>query len=317
MKLDNASIDEILRLQEQMQITNNRLLLIAYAIDKQTISTFKHIQVALEISSDDLGEYFATFLKHDLTYKRDEQFFSKIVKAPDIEKKEKLEENDTALGSFTSGAIEIIDHLAELVKIKFKHTKKRLALLESKLMQGYTVEQCNMLNLYFYDDWSENVDMKQYLTIETLYNEKFLVRLETSQKAFLEFEKYKEAIKRICEYFAAAYASILHGHDFNATLEALKQRDILSAVGTKPQRAIVLWLDKGISEQEITDTIYYCIAQWSRNKELISKISLTKILDSRFPERAEVVFKNKQLAEGKISLSSKKNAGFDDWKYEN
>lgn len=325
MKLDAASINEVLELQAKMQITDNKLLLFTYAIDKASITGMKHLQSVLEINNDDIGEYFAALLKAELTHKKDEQFFSKIIKVPDIEKKENCiadslgdavkEEREDALGSYTQGAKEIVDHLAELVKIKFRHTKKRLAILESKLMQGFTVEQCKMLNLYYYEDWNESVEMKQHLTIETLYNEKFVTRLEVSQKAFSELKKYYDEIKNICEYYAAAYSSILHGKDLNVALEAIKEKNVLSMVRLKPQRAIVLWLDKGISENEIKDTIFYCISEWSRNKELIAKISLTKILDSKFLERLDIVSRKKQLAQGTINVNSKKNVGINEWSY--
>ena len=322
MKLDASSINEVLELQAKMQILDNKLLLFVYAMDKASITGIKHLQSVLDISNDDMGEYYAVLLKNDLTHKKDDQFFSKVMKTPTssiCEKKSEIDENavkeDGSLGSYTQGAKEIIDHLAELVKINFRHTKKRLAILESKLMQGFTIEQCKMLNLYYYEDWSGSPEMKQHLTIETLYNEKFITRMEVSQKAFSELKRYYESIQNICEYYAAAYSSILYNKNLDVVLETIKEKNILGMVGLKPQRAIALWLDKGILEDEIKDTIFYCISEWSKNKELIAKISLTRILDSRFLERLEIVLRKKQLAQGTINLSSKKNAGINEWSY--
>jgi len=217
---------------------------------------------------------------------------------------------------FTKEAEEIIDHLGSLVNIKFRHTKKRIAIIESKLLQDFTVEQCKLLNLYFFEEWHNNVDMKQHLTIETLYNEKFITRIEISQKAFVDIIKYNETIKKICSFFAITYSKILQNIDISSKIEA-DGNDILKLVSIKTQRAIAIWAERGISEQDIMDTIYYCILEWSKRKELITKISLTKILDSKFLERLEICTRKKQLAQGLISTNSNKNLEIEKWQYKN
>lgn len=317
MKLDNSSINEILSIQEKESILDNKLLLLAYALDKGSITGVKHLLSIFDISFDELGEYFAIFLKAELTHKKDELLFNKLSKEPLISKKENaLDEVENISEVYIEQAKEIIDHLGILVGIKFKHTKKRLAILQSKLMlPEVNVEKCKLLNLYYFEIWGNSVDMKQHLTIETLYNTKFDLRLEVSQKTFYELNKYRESIVNICKYYAAAFSSILKGKDFELTLKALENQDILSLVGSRPQRAIALWLGQGVSEKDITDTIYHSIFDWSKKAELIPKISLTKILDENFLKRLESVERKRQLSQGFINTASKKNIGFENWEY--
>lgn len=313
MKLDANSLNEIISIQEQNNISDNGLLLFSYAIDKQNISSIKHLQSILNMDNELIGEYFSLLLKAELTHKRDEQFFSKVVKTEVVPEEKKEEELKS---HFTKEAEEIIDHLGSLVNIKFRHTKKRIAIIESKLLQDFTVEQCKLLNLYFFEEWHNNVDMKQHLTIETLYNEKFITRIEISQKAFVDIIKYNETIKKICSFFAITYSKILQNIDISSKIEA-DGNDILKLVSIKTQRAIAIWAERGIPEQDIMDTIYYCILEWSKRKELITKISLTKILDSKFLERLEICTRKKQLAQGLISTNSNKNLEIEKWQYKN
>lgn len=311
MKLDNSAVSEMISIQKELEIKDNQLLLLAFAIERGVSSTIKTLQAQFSVTNADLEKWFITLMKAELTHKKDREVFDKVIKIDNTYQEVK------ANTSLENEAKEIITDLANYVKIDFKHTKKRIQMITRWLMQGYTYTQCRMLNAFYFDDWGKNNDMRKYITIETLYNEKFPARIETSSKICSDIFKHRAVIKEICEQYAILYAKIVNRAKIDEITDSNSNVDILSMIPIKTQSSIALWIEKGYSKDEIIDTIHDSIQDWSQVASRLPYISIERILDKKFPERLAVSKRKRDLEKGVINVASKKSLNFDNWTYKN
>jgi uncharacterized phage protein (TIGR02220 family) len=296
MKINAPIIKNIIKLQQEENIEDNKLVLFALAIGNNNASLIKTIKEDLNISQEEIILFLDIFNKNNLIVKKDYELIKKMekIKLIDIE-------------NFQYEIEEIITHINSLTNSKKRITDSRKKLVEKWLKRGYSLDQFKMVNLFFNNKWGKDPTMEQYIRPETLYNTKFPERVEEAENSFSQINKYKEDIKIICEFYYKIFDNIINKNK-NLEFSKIGQINMCSYIPFDIQKRIVFWLQKGISYKDILLTIEKTIISWSKKEDLIQHINLLKILDSKFLERLEISkkinLKPKQEKEGISALEN-------------
>lgn len=133
--------------------------------------------------------------------------------------------------------------------------------------------------------------MKEYITPDTLYNTKFDSRLEKAKEFFDTFKKHEPSIKKMCEKFHKLFEMEIYPKHKLLSEEIVLLDDLYYEIPMDLQATIVHWLELGYTVEELMNTIEITIDSWSKKEELKAHISISKILDSKFPDRIKVAKK--------------------------
>jgi len=280
MKLSSPLIKKIIEIQDMNNIKQEKLVLLSLAISDGKLSVIKTIIDSYDINKEELRALIDLLEKEDILSSNDMKLINKLDKTKIIEPED-----------FEHMVEEVISHLNAITHTKRRITKLRKNIIIKYLRQGYTIEQFIKVNLLFYYKWHEDPNMEQYIRPETLYNGKFPERVEDAEKEFLLIDKYQNEIKTICETYQHFFENFI----INPSLKYKTEIDFLEIVDNKCkfmpfelQQRIAFWLKKGFSIENILMTIEATIVQWSKKIELYPYINLMKILDRKFPERANI-----------------------------
>jgi uncharacterized phage protein (TIGR02220 family) len=254
---------------------NQKLLSFTLSFLSQKQIIINTIITELDISKNELEEFSKILIDLEILKKQD----LKLIK---IKTKVKKEES----------AKEIIEHLKITTKKKRLELNVKRETRINNLLLKYTKEDFEKVNIYFTKDWGSKSKMKKYLTPDTLYNEKFPLRVEEAQNYFEELETFKEELYRLCQNY---YKLIQQ--------EMPKENDICNNMPIDIHNALVHWLSNGYNMDQIERTLNATILQWSKKQELKNYISLSKILDNKFPQRERVAKKINNLKPGVSAIN--------------
>jgi len=283
MNLNGPKIQKISDLQFKHSIENNKLFLLALSIDTGKATVVKSIIEELKINPEEVTLIVDILSKENLLSKNDLKLISKLSGTKLLEK----EDLDHMVE-------EVISHLNAITHTKRRVTEQRKSLIVRWLKKGYSIEDFISVNLLFYYKWHKNPDMEQYIRPETLYNNKFEIRVEEAQKEFELINKYKEEIYDICKTYNYFFENLIvtPSLKYKTEIEFLDStKDFCKYMPFDLQQRIAFWLNKGFSKEDIMITIEKTIIQWSQKVELYPHINLMKILDRKFPERVSVAKK--------------------------
>lgn len=274
---------------------NNHFISFSLAIASKKATVLKTIMLSLQIEEDEAIEYIRALREINCLSEEDDKLLSRVTKIKDSDNqfKEQIEE--------------IIDHLAKLTKRQIKVTPTRTRRIKSLLSsKEYSVQDFKAVNEYFVKDWENNPSLKQYLVPETLYNEKFQSRVETSGAYKDNMSSYLEDIdilyEALPEMFKAELPENTIRRDNGSRIQIPYKREedecieveIEASAKDIPQGlkvTIIHWLENGYTREVIEHTIRKTAEAWSRKSELLAHISIGKILDEKFPERVRAVRK--------------------------
>jgi len=185
---------------------------------------------------------------------------------------------------------EIITHLNHAADRNFRISKDTKTRIKNLLLSGsFSVSDFKKVNVYFTKIWGSNPEMSKYLRPQTLYNGKFETRLEEAEQFFEGLSKYQKDIEKICHKFHRLISMEIYPKNKLIASETQIVEDFCSELPLSLQTSIIHWLEKGYSVEEITNVIEITIDNWSKKPELEKHISISKILDQKFPERAAAV----------------------------
>lgn len=287
MKINSPTIKEIIQLQIEHHIYENLLLLFALSVDSGKATVVKTIMEELNIDKETVLKFSKILNEHSLITEKDYELISKLEKTKIIEKEDFSEEIE-----------EILRHLGSITGSSFKIVPRRRQLMEQWLKKGSSIESFKIVNLYFSSRWGRDPQMQQYLRPETLYNTKFLTRVEEAEVEFKIIMNNKNSIEKI-------YAKYLLFINEN-TLVLPECFDIPMEI----QKLISFWLKKGYSEENLIIAIEETIKSWRSKEELIPFINIIKILDQKFPDRATIAIKRRETT----AISSKSGiSAVEDW----
>lgn len=266
MKMDSISMQSLLRIQHKKNIQDNSLALIALAISTNKATVVKTIIEGLEISDEVFNSYVQVYSTEDLLQKQDITLIERLgktkISAPD---------------DYSEITEKIIGHLNSLKGTSLSVTKDRIKLIESNMRKGSAVKDFFLVNLYYMHQWGKDPKMSKYVVPETLYNTKFQSRAETATAAFAKFEKFREEIKQVTNFFLKEYSLRVLNKVYDGKADV--------PVKFEEYDAISFWLEKGYSVQELNLVAYEAIHGWANNLQLAPYICITKVFDDKFPER--------------------------------
>jgi uncharacterized phage protein (TIGR02220 family) len=272
LKINAPTTKEILLLQEKHGIENNLLILFALGIDSGKATVVKTLMEEFDIDKDKISKFARILKDSNLITEKDIDLIQKLDRTKLIDKEDYSEEIS-----------EILKHCSQVFGHKYSDIPTRVKMIEQWLRKGYSIESFKIVNLYFAAKWGKDVTMGQYLRPETLYNTKFDTRVEEAEVEFKIILANRTHIENIYNQY-----SIL----MNEGTIQLECFDIPSDI----QKAIVFWLKKGYSEQDIIIAIDETIKSWMTKAELIPYINIVKILDTKFPERAAIAVKRSKTS---------------------
>ncbi len=289
MKLNSHTIKDISEAQIFLNITDNKMLLFALALNTGVGTIVKAIQEELSIKEEDIDKFITFYNEKELMTKKDLEIISKLEKTKIIVKVD-----------FNNEIENILNDLNNICKTNKKITEARKLLITQWLRKGYTAEQFNYVHYYFHSKWGKDPQMAEYLKPETLYNTKFPVRVEDAETAYKSLKENNDSINRVFNSFYDTYNEV-----FNLD----NKRSFFIPI--EIQTAIAFWL-KTSTEEELINVITYSIREWSVKPELIPYISMEKILDNKYPDRLRVANKKLNLLPNKSA-----NESVDNWLEEN
>jgi len=283
MTLNVPKIEKILEIEEKNNIKERELLNIILILNTKTLSIIGFL--LKKYPKEVLNTYIEILNTYNFLSKEHLNIIKKATKIK--EQKKEIINNDSILE-------DIINHLNELTSSKRKLTEQRKKIINKWLNKGYSKEDFFKVNIYFNSLWKDNANMEQYIKPETLYNGKFENRLEEANFFFNKLNKYKSDIKEIFIFFETSYKKFI-------TIDS----DLLFLENLDKTKLILFWLEK-YSKEDIELIIYKTIEQWSKKENLISFISLEKILDNKFPERFNVI-------KSKFKKNNESISALEDW----
>lgn len=271
MRVTNNILLKIIKIQEENEIANNKLLLIVMSLNNFSEAAIKSI---LNTSTKEENEFYLNLLtKEDILTIKDTKLLYKL-----LNKKMTSKKNI----QITINKEAIIDHLNNLLGTKLRMTKGREVLIEKWYNKEYLEEDFFKVNTYYYFLWKDDPKMHRYIRPETLYNGKFESRVEEANSFFADIEEHLQEIEIIKSEYSKAYEKYV-------TKSNLNNSDL------NIDKLIVFWLKK-FSLEDILLTINMSIEEWSKNINLRDKIFLEKLLDQKFPERLKVSLSRKSIS---------------------
>jgi len=251
---------------------NKDLGLLVFAISTQSVSIFKSVVLAAGILEEELEEYIVWLDKNEILSKKDQEFLQKTKSSKKIKTDYSVEMS------------EIIEHLNKVTGRKFKLVDSTSKLIKKYLNKGFSVTEFKRVNLYFSIQWGNSPDMKKFIRPITLYNTKFPDRVEEAEFFFEGINKHQANFYLVEKKFPALVAQEM---SIGTEVKQLgyKKEELPFLMKMK----IAHWLDAGYSIDDIATTISITVEEWSKNPELKPYISISKILDDKFPDRVRVV----------------------------
>lgn len=287
MKINSPTTKEIIQLQVENHIHENLLLLFALSVDSGKATVVKTIMEELNIDKETVLRFAKLLNGKGIITDKDYELIGKLEKTKIIEKEDFSEEVEI-----------ILKHLESITGRSFKTIPIRKQLIEQWLKKGSSVESFKIVNLYFSNKWGREPSMQPYLRPETLYNTKFLVRVEEAEVEFKSILQSRISIEKI-------YTSYLEITNENSCV--LPQ---CFDIPMEIQKLIAFWLKKGYSEENLLISIEETVISWRSKPELIPFINIIKILDAKFPDRARIAMKRRET----VVIESKSGvAAVEDW----
>ena len=283
MNLNGPSIKFLIELQKTKRrednyyFNYNRFLSFSLALYTRKQTVISSLIKELKLKEEELDLYIETLKKEELISTEDIKILGKASRS--IKSKD-----------FSNEIEEIITHLNHAADRNFRISKDTKTRIKNLLTTGkYNVSDFKKVNVYFTKIWGPNPEMSKYLRPATLYNTKFETRLEEADMFFEELNKYEKAIQKICNKFHTLISMEVYPKDKLIASETQIVEDFCSEIPLSLQTGIIHWLKMGYSEEKIIQTIEVTIDNWSKKPELAKHISISKILDQKFPDRVKAV----------------------------
>lgn len=240
----------------------------------------------LKFTEETVIDYISILRENDFLTKEDDSVFKRLSSF-------KSEEKD-----YSNDIEKIIDDINVVTSSRYKVTSNRKTRLKS-LLKKYTLNDFKAVHRHFLNEWGNSANMSQYLTPETLYNNKFDLRVEQALKARDEFNEYINDFEYLYIKFKSMFNESYIKDNKEIKLNALPAFSLLNNdveieiiddefnIDLIPSdlRKTIGYLLKKYSKEEIELTINITVESWSKKKELLPFINLYKILDDKFHER--------------------------------
>ena len=257
MNVTKPNLERIVLLQEQYNIKYNNLLNFYLFCLTNKSTTYSFLIEHYNFSEEDIKDFEEILLSNN------------IIKIKDIPKKVK-NKNDEEHELMLNDAASVIEHLSSITGKKMKITTSRVNLILKWIKEGYTIKDFIRVNLYFNMKWRDDPQMNKYVRIETLYNSKFITRIEEASSLFEEIEKHKKDISQIINVYQEEFIKKFGKEPEDGYLKSLKILDQL-----------VFW----ISHYPVEDIVV--AIRFSFFKYIVNETSLLKILKGNFAKRIE------------------------------
>ena len=268
--------------ENSIQNIDNQLLtelLLIIANKNQTILKY-FFEQSFNSNKELFDKYLSVLLDKNFLSKKDMEFVLKSLKV-------KIKENNSEEYNEDLIIENIISHLSVLTNKKYRVTNTRKSLIIKWLKKGYSISDFYNVHVYYFLQWGNNPDFSIYLRPETLYNNKFEVRVEESNLFFTQIKEFEECIKQIIDLYNQTYRKFINSDNVlllqNKIEKELSSDHDLTYLSLA--KFIVFWLKKNYDCKTIADVVCVSIESWSKKQELIPYISLEKILDEKFPQR--------------------------------
>ena len=285
MNINAQLISKLVSIQKEQKTEGNtyfnynKLLILAMAIQAKKITSANALLKELSFKEDELKMYIEILGKEEFLSADDIKFIAKIGK-----------KSKTAVKNFTTEVEEVLVHLNRVTGRNFRVNKTSETRIKTLLMsKKYTVSDFKRVNLYFTRKWGVEPKMAVYLRPTTLYNGTFDTRLEEADMFFAEIEKYKNEIQLLCSKFGQMIAMEIYPKDKLLAAETEQVVDFCDEMPLNLKLSIVHWLKQGYKIKDIITTIEMTEIEWAKKAELRKHISVSKILDQKFPDRIKVV----------------------------
>lgn len=280
MKINSDITSKLISIQKEKEadnymFENNRFLLFSFALLTKTSTVLKKLFEDLDYTIEEISLYVSILKENELFNLEDEKNLKRISKK---EKRNLTEEMEA-----------IIEHLNKQVSRKLTLNSSREKRLRILLEEGYSVEDFKAVNFYFAKTWGNNLEMKKYIRPETLYNHSFERRLDEAKSFFEGFNSYKNEIEILCNRFNKIIENEIYSQE--KLLKANIEEELHKKLPMSLQNTIIHWLEKGFSIDIIIQTIEFTIESWSSHHIYKNHISISKILDSKFPDRVNAVYR--------------------------
>lgn len=279
MKINAEIMSSLIKTQEEKAkesefFNNNKFLLFSLALLTKTSTVINTLITESSYQIEEIQSYVSTLIDLELFTIEDRKVLDRVSKAKDKK-------------NFNNEIEEILTHLNKLTKRKFSLNSAREKRIKVLLEKGFSVRDFKGVNLYFTKTWGSDSNMKKYVRPETLYNTKFETRVEDSRAFFETFNLYQNDIKKLCDRFHKLLEVEIYHQ--NKLLSSDIEKDLCNELPLALQNTIIHWLELDYDIDTIITTIENTILAWEKHYIYKNHISISKILDSRFPERVVAV----------------------------
>jgi hypothetical protein len=165
----------------------------------------------------------------------------------------------------------IISYFKEITYSKERMTvniKNRI----KELLKEYSENEIKITIKYFYNKWKDDPEFSKYITLKTLLNSKFEDRLIEAETFVSDYEEALDLLNQFVDSFQE---------------ELSKEVPDFSGLDSLPFIIIekLLFWNRKYSNEEIIETIRQSLFDSNQNPKIAKYISISKILDRKFPER--------------------------------
>jgi uncharacterized phage protein (TIGR02220 family) len=272
LNLNKNSLKELMSLQIKENFRDNKLLILTLVLQLKKQSLLNQIIESLKFEKNELMSYIEILSKNN------------FLSTQDIKLLENISKNKTTKQQNIEDVSIVIEHLNKVAKKRYTPDTHKDIIL-SKL-KNHSVSDLKKVNLYFSKQWGSNPEMNKYLRPQTLYNTKFTQRLEEANLFFQELNSYSTEIEKICKSFPELITLESYSKDKLLTISA---QNIAKELPLSLQITIIHWLKNNFNTDTIIETIKVTQKEWAKKPKLAQHISISKILDSKFPERVQAV----------------------------
>lgn len=295
MILSGKKMQDLIEIQRELELKSeffkqNRFILFTMSISSNKASVIQALIKELHIDEEEVFMYIDTLTEYELISIADKKLLNSL------NDKFKSKEFDHQFS-------QIISHFNRVTNKNRTLTNSVKKDLNAILVKGFTVVDFKTIVRHLFDEWGSNPTMKIHITPSVFFKpEKFEERLETAREFFENINKHSKETNKFCRKFTPRILiEFRKDTQMNTVCEATKFTCDEMPISLK--KAIVFWIEKGFSIDDIIITTEMSIESFSQNPKLINHISLLKILDYKFEERFKVVL-NKKNKEKQINKSS-------------
>lgn len=273
MKLTAEITEKLCSIQTEEGFQDNKFIVFAFALWNGA-TVCQSLINSINLSTEELHTYLEALRVNGLMSDADERAIKKIDKLKTVKRTTYLIE-----------AEEILSHLSSITKKDFSPTNPRLKRIQTLCKEGYGIKDFKAVNLYFAMKWT-SPDMKNYVRPETLYNTKFVSRLEEARGFFESFNVKANEISKLCDRFHKLIERETYSKD--KLLVDVSQRELCKELPMNLQQTMIHWLNK-YGLEDVILVIEETVKSWSEHEVYKNYISITKILDEKFPDRLKVI----------------------------